>query len=364
MNKTITGVLKINTDKASVLLDPARSFRSAGPADPIVSNNLINKYNLIQGSTISGTLTENNNKLVVDKINSICGLLPDAYAKRTPYTSLTAIDPLDRFNLGISGEKSMRIIDLVAPIGKGTRGMIVSPPRAGKTTLLKQIANGIRKENPDAHIIVFLIDERPEEVTDFKRNVAAEVIASSSDQSPEEHVKLAELMLSYIQVNLECGREVVVLVDSLTRMGRVFNQQGKRTNRIMSGGMEAGAMNIPRKFFGMARNIENGGSVTIIASALIDTGSRMDELIFQEFKGTGNCEIVLDRSIAEANIFPAINVLESGTRHEEYLYSEDEYKKITDLNRALSVVKKEEKLLMLFDLIEKYPTNKELLNNI
>ncbi len=364
MKETATGVLKINRDKPSVLLDPARSFRTEARSDPIISARLINQYSLVQGASVTGTLMEDNGKPVIEEINSICGILPNDFAGRTPYTALTAVDPSERFNLSISGEKSMRIIDLVAPIGKGTRGMIVSPPRAGKTMLLMQIARAIRKENPDTYIIVFLIDERPEEVTHFKRSVDAQVIASSNDQSPKEHIELTELTLSHIQVNLECKREVVVLVDSLTRMGRAFNQRGNRTGRIMSGGMEVGAMEIPRKFFGLARNIENEGSVTIIATALVDTGSRMDELIFQEFKGTGNSEIVLDRSLAEENIFPAIDITQTGTRHEEYLYPKKEYQKINNLRKALSVVRPKEKMLMLLDLVEKYPSNDELLSNI
>ncbi|MBU1078685.1 MAG: transcription termination factor Rho [Spirochaetes bacterium] len=364
MENTVTGVLKINKEKASVLLDPARSFKPAGPADPIVPVKLIKQYDMKEGAVVTGSLMNDNHKKIIDKVHSICGLSPEDFRKRTHYTALTAIDPKDRFHLSISNEKSMRIIDLIAPIGKGTRGLIVSPPRAGKTTILMQIAKAIRKEKPDSQIIVFLIDERPEEVTHFKRSVEAEVIASSSDQSPQEHMALAELTLSHIQVNLECNKDVVVLVDSLTRMGRAFNQRAGGSGRIMSGGMEAGAMAIPRKFFGLARNIEGGGSVTIIATALVNTGSRMDELIFQEFKGTGNSEIVLDRSMAEQNLFPAINVTESGTRREEYLYDEKEYQKISNLRKALSVVSPREKIEMILDLIEKYPTNEELLDNI
>ncbi|MDD5067112.1 MAG: transcription termination factor Rho [bacterium] len=365
MPKEVTGVLKINRDRSGILLDPVRSFRPSGGSDPYISAQLIRQYQLTQGATVTGVLVPEAQRPVLEKVSTICGLMPEDFKKRTPYQALTAVDPSDRFHLGHSGEKSMRIIDLIAPIGKGTRGLIVSPPRAGKTTILMQIANAIRKEDPDSRIVIFLIDERPEEVTHFKRSVNAEVISSNSDQSSQEHIELAEMTLSHIQVELECGREVVVLVDSLTRMGRAFNQrQGRSTGRIMSGGMEAGAMAIPRKFFGLARNIENAGSVTIIATALVQTGSRMDELIFQEFKGTGNSEIVLDRTIAEQNIFPAINVTESGTRREEYLYTKEEYSRITKLRKALSVVSPREKMEMLLELMDKYPTNEELLKSI
>lgn len=365
MPKEFTGVLKINKDHTGVLLDPARSFRPAGQTDPLLPLPLIRRYNLSTGAAVAGTLAGREGRPVLEEIRTVCGLPPEQYMRRTPYQALTAVDPRERFRLGASGEKSMRIIDLIAPVGKGTRGLIVSPPRAGKTTILMQMANAIRKENPDDRIIIFLIDERPEEVTHFKRSVNAEVIHSSSDQSPQEHIELAELTLAHIQAELECGHEVVILMDSLTRMGRAFNQrQGRSSGRIMSGGMEAGAMAIPRRFFGLARNIENGGSVTILATALVDTGSRMDELIFQEFKGTGNSEIVLDRSIAEQHIFPAISVTESGTRREEYLYTEQEYAKVTKLRKALSVVSPEEKMEMLLDLMAKYRTNEELLKSI
>lgn len=364
MSKQITGVLKNTNGKPSILRDPAKSFQSQY-SDPVVPFKLIQQYRLTEGATITGTVIQGDKRPVIDQIDSICGITPENFQKRTPYTALTAIDPKERINLSISGDPSMRIIDLIAPIGKGTRGMIVSPPRAGKTTILMKLAHAIRRAEPNTRIIVLLIDERPEEVTHFRRSTDAEVIASSSDQSVQEHIELAELTLAHIRANLECNQDVVILVDSLTRMGRAFNQKGNtRTGRIMSGGMEAGAMEIPRRFFGLARNIEEGGSVTIIATALVNTGSRMDELIFQEFKGTGNSEIVLDRSLAESQIFPAINILESGTRREEYLYSESDLNKVINLRKALSTTHPKEKMKMLLEAVEKYPTNKELLASI
>ncbi len=259
----------------------------------------------------------------------------------------------------------MRIVDLVAPIGRGTRGLIVSPPKAGKTILLEQLARAIHADAPETRIIVLLIDERPEEVTFFRRAVQAEVFASSNDESVQEHVALAELMLAHIRTELECGRDLVVLVDSLTRMGRTFNlADTRRRSRTLSGGLDAGALILPRRFFGLARNIEHGGSVTIIASALVDTGSRMDQLIFEEFKGTGNSEIVLNRDLAEARIFPAINLPASSTRRDELLYSPDEIQKINRLRRGLVGRKPVEVMMLLLKVLEKYPTNEELLRNI
>jgi transcription termination factor Rho len=259
----------------------------------------------------------------------------------------------------------MRIIDLVAPIGKGTRGLIISPPKAGKTVLLGQIADAIIYDDPGTHVVVLLIDERPEEVTSFRRKVkGAEVLASTIDGTIEEHVALAELMLVNIRIELECGRDVVILVDSLTRMGRSFNRRGSGTGRVMSGGVEVGSLEIPRRFFGMARNIENGGSVTIIATILVDTGSRMDQLIYEEFKGTGNSEIVLDRSLAEARIFPAIDIAASGTRKEEILYSPEDMKKLAMMRKVLSNYKPKEAIESMDKLLKKYPTNEEFLQGL
>ena len=233
------------------------------------------------------------------EIETVCELSPEQFQQRTPFKRLVAIDPVDRFNLAAGGETSMRLVDLIAPIGKGTRGLIVAPPKAGKTILLEQIARAMQADEPDTRLVVLLIDERPEEVTHFRRTIAgAEVFASSSDQPVKEHVELSELMLAHIRTELECGRNVVVLLDSLTRLVRAFNLRGSQAgrSRTMSGGVEASALQIPRRLFGLARNIEHGGSVTIVASVLVDTGSRMDQFIFEEFKGTGNSEIVLDRA--------------------------------------------------------------------
>ena len=257
-------------------------------------------------------------------------------------------------------------MDLLAPIGKGTRGLIVAPPKAGKTTLLEQIARAIRAVEPEARIVVLLIDERPEEMTYFRRAVSAEVFASSSDQSPAEHTALAELMIEHIRTELECGNEVVVLLDSLTRLVRAFNLRGsgrRGAGRTLSGGVDAGALEIPRRFFGVARNVEHGGSVTILASVLVGTGSRMDQVIYEEFKSTGNSEIVLDRALAQERIFPAIDVLSTGTRKEERLYGAGEVARLGSLRRALAGYPPKEAMSHLLRLLEQYRDNEELLRH-
>ncbi len=363
MSDKVIGVLKFNKKKGGVLRDPAFSFRKQ-PGDVIVPTGLIRKYRLVAGATVAGSVRKGRYGPLLSTIESISGLTPEAFQARRPYTTLTAVDPCERFHLAVSGDPSMRIVDLVAPIGRGTRGLIVSPPKAGKTMLLEQIARAVHIDDPETRIIVLLIDERPEEVTYFRRAVEAEVLSSSNDQSLQEHVELAEMTLALIRTELECGRDVVVLVDSLTRMGRAFNLRGSGTGRTLSGGLDAGALEFPRRFFGLARNIEGGGSVTIIATALVDTGSRMDQLIFEEFKGTGNSEIILERSLAEAHIFPAINLNASSTRKEERLFSPEENLLMAALRRMLADKKPGQAMEHLLKLIEKYPTNEELVMDI
>jgi transcription termination factor Rho len=337
------------------------------PQDEIwVPARIVNKYRLVEGATVAGPVQSGKPRPQLVSVESVCGLPPETFQGRTPFRQLVAIDPNERFLLAAGGEDAMRIVDLVAPIGKGTRGLIVSPPKAGKTLLLEQLAQAIRASDPETRIVVLLIDERPEEVTFFQRTVDAEVFASSSDRSLQEHVGLAELMLAHIRIELECGRDVVVLVDSLTRMARTYNLAGSNRGRgrTLSGGLEAGAMEIPRRFFGLARNVEDGGSVTILATILVDTGSRLDQVIFEEFKGTGNSEIVLDRSLAEERMFPAIHLTASGTRKAHLLYEPDEYRRLAKLQRALAERPPKQALTSLLRLLEKYPSNKELLQTI
>ncbi|MDH5527038.1 MAG: transcription termination factor Rho [Nitrospirota bacterium] len=362
MTETVSGILSL-TKKAGVLRDPKRSYRP-DPSDPVVPRPLIDRFGLVAGARVEGTATWGRNGGQVQTITAICGLPPEAFKKRTPYNDLVAISPNQRFNLGAAGNMSMRVVDLVAPVGMGTRGLIAAPPKAGKTELLQQIAEGIRAGHPDTRIIVLLIDERPEEVTMFRRQVDAEVLSSSSDQSPREHVELAELTLAHVRTELECGHHVVVLVDSLTRMGRAFNLKGSGSGRTMSGGVDAGALEVPRRFFGLARNVENGGSVTIIATALIDTGSRMDDLIFEEFKGTGNSELVLDRKLAEARIFPAIDIAASGTRREEELFSPENAQRVSAVHKALAGRRPEEAVRSLLAALEKHPDNEAFLASV
>jgi transcription termination factor Rho len=356
-----SSILKRTKGGAGVLYDPAEpSSRVAVPAG------LVRQYGLPEGATLAGPLHDGPQGPELAAVESICGLPPEQFARRTSFDRLVAISPDERFHLAVTGEMAMRLIDLVAPIGKGTRGLIVSPPKAGKTMLLEQIAQAIRADAPDTRLIVLLIDERPEEVTYFRRAVDAEVFASSSDRPLREHVELTELMLAHIRVELECGHDIVVLLDSLTRLTRTFNLRGsdRGRGRTLSGGLEAGALEIPRRFFGVARNVEGGGSVTILATVLIDTGSRLDQLIFEEFKGTGNSEIVLNRDLAEARIFPALNLPASGTRRYELLYPPDAVQRLERVRRALVNRTPKDALLSLIELLERYPTNEEFLQNI
>jgi transcription termination factor Rho len=249
-------------------------------------------------------------------------------------------------------------------VAHGTRGLIVAPPRTGKTKLLESLAHAIHADAPEARIVVLLIDERPEEVTHFRRQVPAEVLASSSDQSAKSHVRLAEMCLAQARCELECGHDVVILVDSLTRMGRAFNQHGAGSGRTLSGGLDSRALEIPRRFFGMARNIEHGGSITVIATALIETGSRMDDMIFEEFKGTGNMELVLDRNLAERRIFPAIDLRASGTRRDELLYSEEEWAALNLLRRRAAAAMPGPAMEGMLELMRRHPSNGELLQSI
>ena len=360
----ITGVIKKTQKGGFVLRDPARSFRPVG-RDIVVPFALVRNCGLVEGAAVTGPTRVDKGLTLLDNVDSICGITVEQFKKRTGFRNLTAIPPCERFTLEKSGELSMRIVDLVAPIGKGTRGLIVSPPKAGKTTLLAQLAKAILVDDSKAHVIVLLIDERPEEVTQLKRAITgATVVASSIDHTIDEHVELAEILLEYIKVQLECGKNIVVLVDSITRMSRAFNRKGTGTGRMMTGGLEAGVLEIPRRFLGMARKIENGGSVTIIATALIDTGSRMDQLIFEEFKGTGNSEIMLSRTLAESRIFPAIDIPASGTRMDDQLWGKDISKKLANLRRGIADQNPDSAIKTLITALQKYPSNADLLKVI
>jgi len=292
-------------------------------------------------------------------------LEPDAYAKRTPFKNLVAEDPTSRIRLEMdAAELSTRVVDLIAPIGKGQRCLIVAPPKAGKTVLLQKIARSITTNHPEIHLIVLLVDERPEEVTDMRRNVRGEVIASSSDELARNHLQVAEIALERAKRLVETGRDVVVLLDSITRLSRAYNNEQKGSGRVLTGGIDARTMEKPRRFFGAARKAISGGSLTVIGTALVDTGSRMDEVIFQEFKGTGNTEIVMDRSLFERRIFPAIDISKSGTRKEEKLFDAEEMQKVTLLRRALAPLRPAEAMQLLTGRLEKSATNREFLQNL
>ncbi len=297
-------------------------------------------------------------------VRTVNGLPTDEWKYVEEFSRRTAVDPNERIKLtGAGSAASMRVVDLLCPVGKGQRALIVAPPRSGKTVLMQQFAAAIASSNPEIHLMVLLVDERPEEVTDMRRTVKGEVFASSSDSDRDSHVRIAQLVLEYAKRFVETGKDVVLLLDSLTKMGRAFNAAQKSSGRTMSGGVDIRALEIPKRVFGSARALEGAGSLTIIATALIETNSRMDELIFQEFKGTGNMELVLDRDLSNERIYPAINIPESGTRREELLFGSDTGKHHL-LRRALNRMKPKEAMLTLQRAIQQYPTNRKLLDHL
>ncbi|MSR29005.1 MAG: transcription termination factor Rho [Phycisphaerales bacterium] len=345
------------------------------PDDPVITQDLANAYplrpcaSLLVETSMVETKSrrgQRRSKHMVDRLVEIEGLAPEQYAARKPFADLTALDPSPRISLEYPGcPPACRLIDLFCPIGYGTRGLIVSPPKAGKTILLQNLAFGIKKNHPDIELVALLIDERPEEVTDFKRNVPAQVLASSNDQDVDRHTALGILAIERARRMVEAGRDVVVLLDSITRLGRAFNNSRKYGSggRTMSGGLDSRALEVPKQLFGAARKAEEGGSLTIIASCLVDTGSRADQIIFEEFKGTGNMELILDRSIAEKRIFPAINLAASGTRKEHLLLSERELKTVTALRRRLMSMPPHVQIEQLLAALKRFPTNEQLVNS-
>jgi transcription termination factor Rho len=348
-----------------MLVDSRRNF-VATKSDPMVPKELVDTMHLESGLFIQAKARGNDRPRVFE-IDSIEGLPPDEYrAKALPFTELISIDPLERFNLETEPDLvEPRVAELIAPLGKGQRCLIVSPPKAGKTTLLQQMAHAIAVNHPNTTIFVLLVDERPEEVTDWKRSIArGEVFASSSDQSLESHIQVSEMVFERARRLVEMGEDVVVFMDSLTRMSRAYNNAQKGSGRILSGGIDARTMEKPRRFFGSARNVEDGGSLTVVATCLIDTGSRMDEVIFQEFKGTGNMEIVLDRKLFEKRIFPTINIPQSGTRKEEKLYSKDAVEKLYLMRRALSSLSPEAAMELLLQKVKEFSSNERFLDTL
>ncbi len=360
------GVLEIMPDGYGFLR--AKNYES-GTSDAYVSAQKIKKCGLRKGDYVKAEARQTceNRPAGVVNVLEVNGLSPETAFGRKNFDALTPIYPDVRYKLELPGKNNdfaIRSIDLIAPIGKGQRAMIVSPPKAGKTTLLKKIANSISANYPEAHLIVLLIDERPEEVTDMQRSIAGEVVYSTFDEMPEHHTKAAELVLERAKRLVELGKDVVILMDSLTRLARAYNLTISPTGRTLSGGIDPGALHSPKRFFGAARNIENGGSLTIIATALVDTGSRMDDVIYEEFKGTGNMEIHLDRRLSEKRIFPAIDLYRSGTRREELLLDQSELQGIWAIRKLLSAGESADATENLINMLVKSKTNKEFIEQL
>lgn len=366
---TATGVLEILSDGYGFLRSADYNYLNS-PDDIYVSNQMIKNFALKEGDTIVGEIRpprENDRYFPLVGIKSINGRSPEFIRDRVPFDYLTPLFPDEKFNLlgrGHGSDPSCRIVDMFAPIGKGQRGLIVAQPKTGKTMLLKSIANAIADNHPEVHEIVLLIDERPEEVTDMQRSVKAEVIASTFDEPAERHVKVANMVLEKARRLVECGHDVVILLDSITRLARAFNTVQPASGKVLSGGVDANALQRPKRFFGAARNVEGGGSLTILATALIDTGSKMDEVIFEEFKGTGNSEIQLDRSLSNKRIFPAVNIVLSGTRRDDLLYDKSSNQRIWILRKLLADMAPVQAMDWILQLMDEYKTNQDLLDNM
>ena len=360
-----SGVLFVKPNGAGVLVNPENGYHAI-PGDALVPRSTIERLHLQPGLLLSGSARRTGNGLELIGLESIEGMAVEDYREaRRPFSELISIDPNEMFKLETEPERlTTRVLDLLSPIGKGQRCLIVAPPKAGKTTLLKDIAHGINRNHPDVILYVLLVDERPEEVTDFRRSVEkGEVVASSSDETAESHIHLAEVILERARRLVEIKKDVVILCDSITRMSRAYNNEQRGSGKILSGGIDARTMEKPRRFFGAARNAEDWGSLTIIATALVDTGSRMDEVIFQEFKGTGNTEIVLDRGLFERRIFPAMNIGQTGTRKEEKLLPPTVLPKIHTLRRALAGTDPMTAMKMLLERLQKFPSNDAFLKS-
>ena len=334
-----------------------------GPDDIYVSPSQIKRFDLRTGDTVQGQVRppkEGERSLALLKVESVNFEEPDKTKTRIAFDNLKPRYPDERIRLeGSKNDLSMRVVDLMSPIGKGQRGLIVAPPKAGKTILLQKLANAITENHPESYLIVLLIDERPEEVTDMQENVQAEVIASTFDEPADRHVQVADMVIEKAKRLVEHGRDVIILLDSITRLARAHNVVVPHSGKILSGGVDANALQKPKRFFGAARNIEGGGSLTIIATALIDTGSRMDEVIFEEFKGTGNAELVLDRRLADRRIYPAIDINKSGTRKEELLLDKDELNRVYLLRNFLADMPVVEAMEFLLERMKRTKTNKE-----
>ena len=358
------GLVEVSGKGFGFLRDAKRSFNQH-PSDIFVTPELCRTYNLRDGQWVKGQTRKGNRGAQLFRITEINGKDPELATALPTFEELTVISPLERIRLETVPERyTTRIIDMMCPIGKGTRGLIVAPPRTGKTTLLQHIAEAVVKNHPEIKIIILLVDERPEEVTDITRSLpTAEIMASSNDSDIKSHTRIAQLAMERAKRLVESGQDVFILLDSITRVGRAFNN-AMTGGRTMSGGLDARALEIPRKIFASARNTEEAGSLTIIATALIDTNSRMDEVIFQEFKGTGNMELVLDRKISDMRIYPAMDIFQSGTRRDELLIPADALHKINVIRRGLAGHKPVEAIERLLFFVRKFPTNAQMLQEI
>jgi transcription termination factor Rho len=357
-----SGVLEIMSDGYGFL----RPFAYVPSHEDIyVSPSQIRKFDLRTGDRVGGQVRppkDNERFFALLKVEEVNGFPPEEAVKRIHFDALTPLYPTERLTLATeSNELSTRIIDLVAPVGKGQRGLIVAPPKAGKTMLLQKIAKGITQNHPEVVVIILLVDERPEEVTDMQRSTTAEVVASTFDEPPENHVKITDMVLERAKRLVEHKKDVVILMDSITRLARAHNLVVPPSGRTLSGGVDPASLTKPKRFFGAARNIEEGGSLTIIATALVETGSRMDEVIFEEFKGTGNMELVLDRKLSERRIFPAIDLKRSGTRKEELLFNAEEMELMWNLRNAFGEYNSVETMQMMIEAIKKTKSNEDLL---
>ncbi len=361
------GVLEVLPDGYGFLRSVNYNYLPS-PDDIYVSPSQIKKFGLRTGDSVSGQVRppkEGERFFALLRVEAVNDDHPEVIRERTLFDNLTPLYPTNRLKLEtIPGEYSMRIMDLLAPIGKGQRGMIVSPPKAGKTILLQKIANSIIRNHPEVKLIVLLIDERPEEVTDMERTVSAEVVSSTFDEPPERHVQVADMVLEKAKRLVEAKKDVVILLDSITRLARAHNTVVPHSGKILSGGVDANALHRPKRFFGAARNVEEGGSLTVIATALVETGSRMDEVIFEEFKGTGNMELILDRKLSDRRVFPAIDVNRSGTRKEELLQESDELNRVWILRKLLSDLTPVEAMEFVLEKMKGTRANKEFLKSM
>src|SRR5580693_4457501 len=359
------GLIEVSGKGFGFLRDPKRNYVQS-PQDIFVTPEVVRKHALRDGLWIKGEIRRGSRGSQLFKLTEINGEHPDRYRNLPVFEELTSINPLERIRLETVPDRyTTRVMDLMTPIGKGQRGLIVAPPRTGKTTLLQHIADAVVRNHPEMKLIILLVDERPEEVTEIRRTVPkGDIMASSNDSDIKSHTRIAQLAIERAKRLVEAGKDVFVLMDSLTRVGRAFNNAISGSGRTMSGGMDSRAMEIPRKLFAAARNTEEAGSLTIMATALIETGSKMDELIFQEFKGTGNMEMVLDRQISDQRIYPAIDIFKSGTRREELLLPVHDLEKINTIRRGLAGHRPPEAIERLLSFLKKFPTNSQMLREI